>query len=69
QAGGLAAQSVNVLFTRCIARATGPRYAPSSRGTRRVPIAPRLQWVQRHATAGYPLRCYCNGWNATNRHE
>ena len=22
-----------------------------------------------HATAGYPLRCYCNGWNATNRHE
>jgi len=23
----------------------------------------------RHATAGYPLRCYCNGWNATNRHE
>ncbi len=22
-----------------------------------------------NASAVHPLRCYCNGWNATNRHE
>jgi len=59
QRGGLAAQSFNVCSST-------PR---SFAAPRRVPIAPRVQWVQRCATPGYPLRCYCNGWNATNRHK
>ncbi|MEE9204789.1 MAG: hypothetical protein V3U08_07185, partial [Nitrospirales bacterium] len=46
-----------------------PGTPPSLVAPHRVPIAPQLQWVQRYATSGYPLRCYCNGWNATNRHE
>ena len=33
------------------------------------PLRFSMQWVQRLATAGYPLRLSCNGWNATNRHE
>jgi hypothetical protein len=28
-----------------------------------------MQWVQRLATAGYPLLFQCNGCNVTNRHE
>ena len=46
------------------------KYAFIPRGsTRGRPLLFRMQWVQRLATAGYPLRFHCNGWNATNRHE
>jgi len=54
-ADGLATHSLDVLTTRCIWGATGPRYASPRRAERRVPIALQLQWVQRDATAGYPL--------------
>ncbi len=56
QAGGLAAQSVTVLFTRCIRRATGPRYTSLlSRRHAGDPLLLLVQWVDRDATGGAPI--------------
>ncbi len=56
QAGGLAAQSVNVLITRCILQSNGSPvrlppsrlHTPVSRRDWRGPIALLLQWVERN---------------------
>jgi hypothetical protein len=58
-AGGLAAQSLNVLTTRCISQSNESPVRLFLARARRVPIALLLQWVD--ATR---LRDF-----ATNRHE
>ncbi len=80
QAGGLAAQSVNVLITRCThdplqedgngSPGNGsPVRSLLSRRHAGDPLLLLVQWVDRCAIAGHPLRFCCNGSNATNHHE
>ncbi len=53
QAGGLAAQSVNVLFTRCIWKSNGSPVRPLlSRRHAGDPLLLLVQWVDHDATGG-----------------
>ncbi len=56
QAGGLAAQSVTVLITRCTRQSNGsPVRSLLSRLHAGYPLLLLVQWVKRDATGGAPI--------------
>ncbi len=56
QAGGLAAQSVDVLITRCTLKSNGsPVRSLLSRRHAGDPLLLLVQWVDRDATGGAPV--------------